>query len=61
MVSFTQLKPILDIFLRGFSLSSPQHSLDVLSLLNPTSFKASEQIFFIFHVSIRGALCSVGG
>jgi hypothetical protein len=35
-VSFIQLKPILDIFLRGFSLSScPQHSLKALLLLNP--------------------------
>jgi hypothetical protein len=35
-VSFIQLKPILDISLRGFSLSScPQHSLKVLLLLNP--------------------------
>jgi hypothetical protein len=33
---FIQLKPILDIFLRGFSPSScPQHSLKVLLLLNP--------------------------
>jgi hypothetical protein len=32
-----QLKPILDIFLSGFSLSScPQHSLKVFLLLNPT-------------------------
>jgi hypothetical protein len=31
-VSFIQFKPILDIFLRGFSLSSPQHSLKVLLL-----------------------------
>jgi hypothetical protein len=32
-----QLKPILDIFLCGFSLSScPQNSLKVLLLLNPT-------------------------
>jgi hypothetical protein len=38
-VSFIQLKPILDIFLRGFSLSScPQHRLKVLLLLNPMSF-----------------------
>jgi hypothetical protein len=35
-VSFIQLKPILDILLHGFSLSScPQHSLKVLLLLNP--------------------------
>jgi hypothetical protein len=35
-ISFIQLKPILDIFLRGFSLStSPQHSLKALLLLNP--------------------------
>jgi hypothetical protein len=32
-VSFVQLKPILDLFLRGFNLSScPQHSLKVLLL-----------------------------
>jgi hypothetical protein len=36
-VSFIQLKPVLDIFLRGFSLSScPQHGLKVLLLLTPT-------------------------
>jgi hypothetical protein len=34
-VSFIQLKPVLDIFLRGFSLfSCPQHSLKLLLLLN---------------------------
>jgi hypothetical protein len=37
MVSFIQLKPILDKFLWGFSLSScPQHSLKILTLLNST-------------------------
>jgi hypothetical protein len=36
-VSFIQLKPILDIFSPGFSLSScPQHNLKVLLLLNAT-------------------------
>jgi hypothetical protein len=36
-VSLMQLKPILNIFLRSFSLSScPQHSLKVHLLLNPT-------------------------
>jgi hypothetical protein len=35
-VSFIELKPILDIFLHGFSHSScPQHSLKVLLPLNP--------------------------
>jgi hypothetical protein len=57
-VSLIHLKPILDIFLRGFSLSScPQHSLKVLLLysrllLNPTClFKVCTQMwteFFIF-------------
>jgi hypothetical protein len=55
--SFIQLKPILDISLRGFSLSScPQHSLKVLLLLNPTRLlKACAQLrteFFTFHISI---------
>jgi hypothetical protein len=36
ITSFIQLKPILDTFLRGFSLSScPQRSQKVLLLLNP--------------------------
>jgi hypothetical protein len=35
-VSFVQLKPMLDIVLQDFSLSScPQHSQKVLLLLNP--------------------------
>jgi transcription initiation factor IIE alpha subunit len=41
-VSFTQQKPILDIFLSGFSLSScPQHSLTVspLALESHVSYK----------------------
>jgi hypothetical protein len=47
-----QLKPILDIFLRGFSLSScPQQSLKVLLLLNPTcllKYVLNWTEFFIF-------------
>jgi hypothetical protein len=45
-VSFIQLKPVLDIFLRGFSLSScPQHSLRVLLLLNAMClFKVCTQL-----------------
>jgi hypothetical protein len=40
-----QLKPILDIFLRGSSVYSyPQHSLKVLLLLNPTSLKVRTQL-----------------
>jgi hypothetical protein len=36
-VTFIQLKLVLDIFFRGFSLSScPQHSLKALLLLNAT-------------------------
>jgi hypothetical protein len=58
MVSFIQLKPILDIFLRGFSLSScPPHSLKVLLLLNSTClFEVCNQLltwFLIFHISFR--------
>jgi hypothetical protein len=50
-VSFIQLKPILDISLRGFSLPScPQHSLRVLLLLNPTYSKVNRIFsFFIFR------------
>jgi hypothetical protein len=60
---YIQLKPILDIFLRGFSLSSyPQHSTKVLLFesllrLNPTCLLKHvlkcEQNFVIFHISIR--------
>jgi hypothetical protein len=52
-VSFSQLKPILDIFLRGFSLSScPQSNLKVLfAPKRYVSFKVCTQPwieFFIF-------------
>jgi hypothetical protein len=54
--TFIQLKPILDIVLRGFSLSGcPQHSLKVLLLLNPTCLLKyvlnCEQNFSFFNVS----------
>jgi hypothetical protein len=55
--SFVQLKPILDIFLRGSSLSScPQHSLKVLLLLNATcllKYVLSCEQKFSFFISIR--------
>jgi hypothetical protein len=45
--SFIQLKPVLDILLRSFSLSTcPQHSLKVLLLLNSMSFKLLVCIYF---------------
>jgi hypothetical protein len=52
--SFIQLKPMLDIFLRGFSLLSVrQHSLKVLLLLNLRClFKVRTELwieFFIFR------------
>jgi hypothetical protein len=52
-VSFTQPKPILDIFSRGFSLSScPQLPLAPKSHL---SIKVYTEVRteFIFHISIR--------
>jgi hypothetical protein len=52
-VSFIQLKPILDILLRGFSLSScPQHSLKVLLPLLKYVLNC-EQNFSFFDISIR--------
>jgi hypothetical protein len=55
MVTFIQLKPILDIPLRGFSLPScPQHSLKALLLLNAMSFLSMySAVKRIFHSSIR--------
>jgi hypothetical protein len=44
-----QLKPILDIFLRGFSLSScPQHSLKVILHYSHLSFKVCTQLWIDF-------------
>jgi hypothetical protein len=60
-VSFIHLQPVLDIFLRGFSLSNcPQHSLKVLLvqsllLLNPICLlkyvlKCEQNfLFFVFR------------
>jgi hypothetical protein len=52
------LKPVLYIFLCGFSLSScPQHSLKVLLLLNPLCLLKyvlnCDTAFCILHFSIR--------
>jgi hypothetical protein len=64
-VSFSQMKPILDIFLCGSSLSScPQHSLKVLLLLNPTCLLKyvlnCEQVsFFIFRSGLARVYCTV--
>jgi hypothetical protein len=55
-VSFIQLKPILDIFLRSFGLSGyPQHSLKVLLFPNLVcifKYKYSG-VHKIVHISIR--------
>jgi hypothetical protein len=55
-VSFIRLKPILDIFLHGFRLSScPHHSLKVLLLLNLLKYVLnSEKNFFIFLSGLTG-------
>jgi hypothetical protein len=62
-----QLKPVLDIFLRGFSLSScPQHRLKGLLLLNPMCvFKVyvlkCEQNFLFFDPDYPASGLTVTG